>query len=414
MKKINCIVIILMSLLYLEANGNTWSLNWDNFSVSKERMKDYLSQCAFLPSLETMEKELQDQIRSLVELERLVKDKREPYMAKPFKYDHSLWNSLKSNDIEYIDIDGFRMKKISALELETLLELTSYNTFYKTDPRHLLTIEVKNKTLFIKRQCHMKACRDRAELNLNSIYDLHLVKNDAPFPLCENLFCASERIFGYKKNIYLIYAAFKYKVNLSKYSHIHSDPKGLGSDHLKMILTALGSVPEHLQEEILKGRSFFRRLKGYFDPNSSISVVANDSGALFEIFFNFKWSDKFYILVHEMGHWTDEYDSSRDWYQLSKRDEWLAISGFFEVRDGDNEDYLKEYKKRPNRVSISYYGNKNPLEDFAESYVMYRFDPKRMKAKFPKRYNFMLYNLFDGTEYTENLCKGIKNETVFK
>ena len=85
----------------------------------------------------------------------------------------------------------------------------------------------------------------------------------------------------------------------------------------------------------------------------------------------------------------------------------MAISGFSEVKS-ENDENLKAYIERQGRVSISFYGNRGPYEDFAESYVMYRFDPKRMKDEFPKRYNFMLHNLFDGLEYTENLCEGIK------
>ena len=405
MNKINCIVFFLMSFLYLEANGSHSSLNWNELSVSKGRVKDYLRQCEFLPSLETMKKELQDQIRSLVELERLVEDNREPYIAFPPKYDHSLWNSLKSNDVEYIDIDGFRMKKTSALELEILLELTSDNISYLFDSKYLIRVAVENKILFINRRCSRKACIANAEMNLNSIYNLYSVKNDPP--LCTSLLCASERIFGYPKNIYLTYAASKYKVNLSKYSDVDADSEGLDLYHLEMILVALDSIPKHLQEEVLMGRSFFRFRKGYFDKYSNSNTLANASGALFDNFFKHKWPAKFYTLVHEIGHWAELYKRFKREDILSRSDEWLAISGFSEVKS-ENDENLKAYVKRQGKVSISFYGNSSPYEDFAESYTMYRFDPKRMKAKFPKRYNFMLHNLFDGLEYTENLCEGIK------
>ena len=109
-------------------------------------------------------------------------------------------------------------------------------------------------------------------------------------------------------------------------------------------------------------------------------------------------------VIHEIGHRADK----KGFEIIAESDKWLAISGFRVVHNGDN--YFKIYVHQYFRTSVSLYGNTNPREDFAESYTKYRLDPKGLKSKSPERYNFMRDFVFDGIEYTENLCEGVRKD----
>ena len=55
---------------------------------------------------------------------------------------------------------------------------------------------------------------------------------------------------------------------------------------------------------------------------------------------------------------------------------------------------------------VSTYGTRNPSEDFAESIVAYRYNPKPMKDSCPDKYNYIKDIIFDGIEYLdESGCK---------
>ena len=386
------IFLLFLILIPLNLKAKTY-----NAAISEEKVKTYINQCAIWPSPEDIEKELRNSFE---------KEERVSIRNQEMK-----WTSLLEDPhIKHIDIDGFQMERVSPRELEILLELTTHEFSSPLwNPGYSITEEVQGEVLIIRRQCLREICQKRAEEGLSYIYDLHLVENIKPF--CKDILCASQRIFGNPRGIYLLYAQHKYGIRLSRYSHVNADPEGFKLNELKSILMALDTIPNSIQDRdyILRYRSFFRFLKGYSNKNNGPSIMANASGSVFDLFTEIGEFKQFYVIVHEIGHRAGyrEYPESEKHIDLSKSEEWLTISGFYNINKGNK--LIKDYEKLSFRTSISSYGDTSPIEDFAESYVMYRLDPQQMKSKFPQRYDFMRDYIFDRREYTEDLCQGIRS-----
>jgi hypothetical protein len=51
------------------------------------------------------------------------------------------------------------------------------------------------------------------------------------------------------------------------------------------------------------------------------------------------------------------------------------------------------------------YGKTDPTEDMSESAKMYVYDPQKLQASSPQRYNFIRDQMFGGVEYENGIQK---------
>ena len=334
--------------------------------------KKYWDQCP-LPSLQEMKDELS----------------KEFSRKKTIGYHHTTSLSGLSfigERIEYINIDGFLMKRPSDEELNMLLALTShsesfassYLDSYKTEKK------LKGKTLYIKRSFDTGLDTSSVHgLGNSPIYNLQKVKNEKPY--CSSLICAANRIFGKKKSILIIYAMEKYGLHLSKYASSSATEEGLSFELLKTLLMVAQSTPQHLIKSAFKGESF------YIETKDNQGGLANSGGYISRGIYD---KSKFYttaIITHEVGHRISAGEHLNHSPKLSLEQWWLRVAGFDET--GTKNESL---------TNVSGYADTSSEEGFAESYLMYRFAPKKFKENFPKRYRYMKERVFDDLEYRED------------
>ena len=265
---------IIISLILFFSSPLFAGLNW---AVSSKEMQRYVRQCGEreLPSVRQMERSLRDSITAQnIKAEKSILGR----LSRSF---NNLFSSQP--EIKEINIDGFKVKKLSPAELSLLLRMTAHSDFYGEllSDDYEETREVKNGTLYINRKCKSELCETRESEKLSYIFNLDTVPNQGS--LCEDIICASKRIFGDPKGVYLAYALNKYGLQLSRYSHPNADPGGFKLDTLKAVITAAKSTPEHLHERALKDTTFYRFIKGgAFSIYGFSDVIAIASGAIFD------------------------------------------------------------------------------------------------------------------------------------
>lgn len=307
----------------------------------------------------------------------------------------------KLQELVWVSVDGFIMKMPTTLELSFLLRLTShegsYISLYEDEYSFYGYIDKKTQTLFIERSCLSDICEIRKQQGYSEIFNLDQVVNNAPY--CNDIFCATERIFGSDKNIEILYAISTYGLNLSKYADFNADKNGFEVFNINSILLAIQTIPDHLKLQTLNDRAFFRFIRG--QTNTGPGVVANAYGSIYDNFEIYDRALQVYTISHEIGHRA----SVENYYYHAYTQAWLNASGFKEIGD-DLTGFFKEYSFSEPRFSISIYGDTNPSEDFAESYNLYRFDPLVLKERSPIRYNYLRENIFNNIEYTVDFCKG--------
>ena len=388
------VVVVLISL-FLPS-----SFTYGLWAVSEAEMKRFQSQCVRMPSISKMESEIRATLHS-----------RRSGPCAGLRGRNRRACTYR-NRHEYVDIDGFRMRKPSKADLEAILRMTTHNDaqlggFF--EDKYTTSREVRGDTLYIRRTCHMKVCRERAKANLSHIFNLNTIPNSG-VP-CADAICATNRIFGKPRGTYILYAQQTQGLRLSRYSDVNADPDGFKLNTLRAVMAGAQTTPDHLHEHCLHGKTFYKFLKGYTHFVSGPSAVANADGAVFDPINDFGSAMQMYIIAHEIGHRAAHKTSSASVFDdLDRSDEWLRISGFEEVDDG--KEFFKTYQTLKSRTSVSDYGDESPFEDFAETYAMYRFAPNRLRSISPERYNFMRDKVFDGIQYTADLCNGSRGSSA--
>ena len=218
------------------------------------------------------------------------------------------------------------------------------------------------------------------------------------------MICAAKRIFGDPKGVYLLYAYDKYGLHLSKYADVHADKDGFELDTVRAVMAAAQTTPVHLYGRALNGNKFYRYVRGHRPSFQEKNVMASADGAIYDRISRSDSGEKIYILTHEIGHRA----GVEGYGDMSKSEEWLSISGFKVV--DKKEVHFEDYEALEGRTSVSLYSNKSSEEDFAETYAMYRLAPHRLLRISPRRYYYMKDNVFNGLEYTSDLCLGAKTE----
>ena len=296
-----------------------------------------------------------------------------------------------NSNIKSVSLDGFRMSDLNPYDLEVISRLTMDRDSARSFWKSLYPIEQKqiNGVTQIQRKCLTATCVDRG-LVTRSLS----AKNSNP--TCSDALCASQRIFGEKRGVKILWAYLKYGTNLSPYSDVNADPTGFDQVTLNAALLAMSAVPDHLKDATIKDTGFYRFLKGsslaiYGDSN----VLANANGAVFDGMDRISFSEKIATFTHELGHRSAYLNRNN----LDDSEAWRTASGWQSRAD-------RRTINNSTRGWVSRYAKTNPAEDYAETYTLYRFSPARLKQISPKRYEYMKVHVFKGIEYDQNICQG--------
>jgi hypothetical protein len=107
------------------------------------------------------------------------------------------------------------------------------------------------------------------------------------------------------------------------------------------------------------------------------------------------------VMLHEIGESIDAYQRDKIGHRFSQYPEWLEIAGwepnYFEKYTPSNYPFLKilDYKSNLKDIEppVTSYGCVNPIQDFSDTYAMYRINPNCLKKEYPKRWKFMEENI---------------------
>ena len=225
---------------------------------------------------------------------------------------------------------------------------------------------------------------------------------------CIKVICAMKRIYGEKEGVQLLYLLAKYGFNGSP--NQYEDKEHIDfwkSNDLDKVFIGLSDFPEGIFP-IAENKPLVRFKRGI--TRSQYRILQERTGgcvsanAIIEVFDCIdKKSDSEYqqVIFHEVAHIIrKEYglDSSSPWLNFAEWEETTVPNG----KDGFNTNY--KYNKA--ECMVSQFGETNPHEDFAESIVAYRYNPKPMKDSCPNKYNYIKDIIFDGIEYLdESGCK---------
>ena len=213
---------------------------------------------------------------------------------------------------------------------------------------------------------------------------LHSSANDSPIE-------ASQRIFGNRVGLQLLYIFVRYQVNAS---HLQAkDTSPWTTEELDDVILGLSDLPKHLIplpiNRYTKRKGFvsiMRHKRGdplYDDEDAPTYADAgiNFYDAWSELPTHFARRNR---VLHEIGHSLQNLIRSvneKNWENLSQRN-----------------------KKQASFVTR--YAQTNSYEDLAESFITYRYVPQWLKKRNPEKYEYFREVYFDGVEYTsEEDCK---------
>ena len=235
------------------------------------------------------------------------------------------------------------------------------------------------------------------------------------YKTCDKVLCQIQNIFGTKVGLRIFFLMKQYNINTSYFSSPSLFIPWTEED-LNVIIESLSDVPLHLRSSI-SGYKILRlpnalSLNEEEELQMGLSVVAWTEYKKREIRVKDSWAyyDRFVrrlILFHELGHAIDNYGT------LSSTEIWLQSGQWTRVKENGSDSFIH---KSPSK-SLSQYKEDSPVEDFAESFVLYRYDATRFKQIYPKQYEFLRNLVFGGKEYeNEKAChskSGYINENYF-
>ena len=225
---------------------------------------------------------------------------------------------------------------------------------------------------------------------------------------CEKVQCAVESIFGEVLGNKLLYLKKNYGFNGSDISFY--DSSRLKLHEINSLITAVESFPSYLfsndqNQQITKFRRGFI-LRRHMKSMVSAYYRASDES----ISFYDRWSiarsqDRERTVFHELAHHISEYFRPFLGQNLSEDKRWRSLSGW--QSRGRYSDGSRRWIATKKDSFTSQIGAMNPLEDFAESMVAYRYNPQLLKKVSLEKYQLIKEVIFDGLEYTdESSCKG--------
>ncbi len=369
-----------------------------HFSVEEHEMQNFYRQCVRRESDEVLVAGL----NSSFETQRNQPFSPHPIFAQDTQYANlfQFYENLPEN-IDQVEIDGFRMERPSLFDLEMVLRLTEIDEAeISWDPDNNFSLEytVSNGVLSIRRSCRPgHRYRDCPENQTSARPAYQLARFNRGAEPCSDAICAAQRIFGASATEILTNQS-RYQLNTSPYRDPDvADSNGLSAPTSMALRNAARALPVHLYPQALHFEQFFAMEPGQGRPG----LIANASGRVFDEIESYSPPRRIQVFYHELGHRAHGFGDDNH----TRSEEWLSISGFEQIGE---DSFLPDYRTVEGRSSVSPYGNTNPNEDFAEAFTMYRFAPQRLQEISPERYRYLRDNIYNGLEYTTDICNGTR------
>ncbi|MCB0369103.1 MAG: hypothetical protein KDD45_06525 [Bdellovibrionales bacterium] len=204
---------------------------------------------------------------------------------------------------------------------------------------------------------------------------------------CNSVECYLKNLFEGNTGISLFFLNYKFGLNASDLVWRNSSAP-TESELLSWIKTLEITPPELTQ---FSGNQQLIKYQRGHDGNG---VFANASIEFFDSWSSAPEEFRIYTTYHELSHqWAKSYGES-----LDKSKEWLSLSDWVEIsRD--------KWRAGKEDQFVSLYAATNPSEDFAETSAAYRFVPEKLKLISEKKYKFMKFFVYGGTEFMQKTCK---------
>ena len=151
-----------------------------------------------------------------------------------------------------------------------------------------------------------------------------------------------------------------------------------------------------------------RRQNGHPHPiyPSAAAVTWPTEGYIEFMSFAFESSmtyfDRYRLIIHEKAHMV--------WHHVfsdSIRDEWAKVGGWYLLDENDPESWVTS---KTTEFVTQYAHDHNPNEDMAESMAYYIIDDAALKARAPKKYEFLEKYVFNSTKYVNEVREDLTFE----
>lgn len=207
---------------------------------------------------------------------------------------------------------------------------------------------------------------------------------------CHDVLCSVKENFGEEVGPRLLYLLAKFGFNGSHKLGLNSESLEWKIDELDDVISASEGLPETLLPLKNTNKPLVRRVS--FGAN----ILANAVMTFFNLWTTYSSPYRKYTTTHEIGHnIQDEYDVNGT--------NWNSLSGWqlTEVTNEQGELVKKLIAQNPHTF-VSSYAATNPSEDFAETFVAYRFNPEHLLLKSQAKYEALRDKVFFGIEYTND------------
>lgn len=190
---------------------------------------------------------------------------------------------------------------------------------------------------------------------------------------CTTVVCAVDEIWGPQIGRKMLYVRARHGYNTSEYAF--RNVQRLSSSELDDIIITLSDLPPEMENIGRRGNQrMTMALPGVTHPENP-NASADSAITFYDKWRSGSQYDRRYGLFHEFGHNASELrgnlDDSSAWRELTS-------------------------------CEVSTYWNTNHVEDFTESFVMYRFNGRGLQEKCPAKYTFLRERAFHGREYLDD------------
>lgn len=195
---------------------------------------------------------------------------------------------------------------------------------------------------------------------------------------CKEVLCAMQSLYGNELGIQMLYMRAKFGFNSSHLAMGEGDM--WPSSDMGTVLAMLEDMPD----SILPINEGMRFLHMPTDGRNGEVMVAESLIHVYSPWHNLPVNEKTTSLAHELGHVFGEGKTDTP--------EWLNLSGWIKDANG------RWIMGRPETAVLDH-AKTNPIEDFAETFFMYRYNGAALKRRQPEKYQYMKDYVFKSAEY---------------
>jgi hypothetical protein len=229
---------------------------------------------------------------------------------------------------------------------------------------------------------------NQSEIAIDIFKKFFSKKMPAFHKVCHSVKCVLERTIGNDWELY-VFLYQRYKINISPYA-IEGGSRW-SSAQVYQLLEAIQNLPSYFFP-----LPFELKITKESDPSEQILYpghLAHYQGGnrlikLLPLWKTRSYVDQLLTITHEIAH------AYADGFNLHYDQLWKDYSKWnFVPKKG-------EFKPKNKKNIISKYGEDDPAEDFAETFVAYRYNPEKLKKLAPKKFKYMKEMVFGGIDYT--------------